>query len=208
MDNTTKTTQSYDTHAQAYSEQTADLHPAPEGQKFMQQLRPGASILDLGCGPGRDAKIFSDNGFAVTGIDLSLKMTILAKETSPTSTFRVMDLRTLDFPDKTFDAIWACASYLHVAKQDILHALQEANRVVKPGGILFVGIKQGEGEELTPDLRYGDAEKFWSYFSTEEIRQYIEKAGFEVQELYTVKTSKPTYHSKGIIYVFAKRKSA
>ncbi|MBI2598308.1 MAG: class I SAM-dependent methyltransferase, partial [Candidatus Diapherotrites archaeon] len=65
-----------------------------------------AKILDIGCGPGRDAKYFSEQGLDVTGIDLTSNFVKMASKNVPNATFKHMDMRSLDFPEDTFDGIW------------------------------------------------------------------------------------------------------
>ncbi|MDD9953612.1 MAG: methyltransferase domain-containing protein [Candidatus Woesearchaeota archaeon] len=103
-----------------------------------------------------------------------------AQQQVPSATFHAMDLRTLKFPDASFDAIWANASYVHITRKELLLALREAHRVLKPNGVLYVSMKQGDGERLIPDDRYGGVEKFWCFVQQEELETYLQEAGFTI----------------------------
>jgi ubiquinone/menaquinone biosynthesis C-methylase UbiE len=179
------------------------LHPKEEADKFLSMLEKGASILDIGCGPGRDAKIFSEKSFKVTGIDLSEKMIEAARKRSKAD-FIVMDLMKLDFPDSSFDAAWACAAYLHVPKRDIVKALRETWRVLKNGGILCTTVKLGKGELLQEDGRYGNVKKFYSYFTKEEFEEALIKAGFEILDSFIDKPDKG-YHTTEVIRTISRK---
>lgn len=80
-------------------------------EKYGQGIK---TVLDLGCGTGRHAKILSEKGFKVTGIDLSEELLAVAREKCPRAEFLKMDFRELHF-EKTFDAVifmWTTFSYL------------------------------------------------------------------------------------------------
>lgn len=176
-----KTIETYDRTVKEYTRNVADLHHKEISINFLEHIPPAGSILDLGCGSGRDALIFSQGSYKVTGIDLSIEMIKAARIYAPLATFYQMDMRKLDFKDQSFDGIWAVASLLHLSKKDISTCLGECRRVLKGKGIIYVGVKEGTGEEFKPDLRYDeDAYKFYSYFSKEEITSFIENAGFDI----------------------------
>lgn len=205
MDDYKKTTiESYDKTVEQYAKNTDALHPAEEGAKFLSFLNKGASILDIGCGPGRDAKIFSEKGFNTTGIDLSERMIETAKTMVKNASFKVMDLMNLEFPDNSFDAVWASAVYLHIQKKEIVPALKEAYRVLKNGGILCTSVKEGEGEILKVDERYGDVRKFWSFYSKQEIEEAFGKAGFEILDSFIEKPDN-AYYTNAVVRTICRK---
>lgn len=81
------TLNSYEASASNYAKNTSDFHPKEEAQKFISRLPSGATISDIGCGPGRDAKVFSGFGLEVVGVDLSSKMIELARQNAPAVLF-------------------------------------------------------------------------------------------------------------------------
>jgi ubiquinone/menaquinone biosynthesis C-methylase UbiE len=197
------TIESYDKTYKEYIKKTNKLHPIDDSNKFISMLNINDLILDLGCGYGRDANIFCDKGFNVIGIDLSKNMIEEAKKINKAKFF-VMDLRKLNFEDNYFNAIWACASFLHIQKKDILKALKESHRVLKKGGILFVSVKEGEGEILKTDFRYGKVKKFFAFYKENEIKNKLIKAGFEIIEI-NIKNFKNSYQPGNIINIFCKK---
>ncbi|MBT7706517.1 class I SAM-dependent methyltransferase [archaeon] len=180
---TESTIQTYNHTVDEYTRKVADLHHKKEGLYFLSHLQSGDSILDIGCGSARDALIFANRGYDVTGIDLSEKMLDRARGDCPNAQFQNMDMRQLQFPDSHFDGVWAVASLLHIPKAEIPQCLQESYRVLQDGGIVYLSVKQGEGEEFKPDPRYGPkAAKFYSYFQPEELTGWLNNAGFNLLE--------------------------
>ena len=144
--------------------------------RFISVL-PGKRVLDAGCGPGRDAKYLCSHGLNVTGIDLSEKMVEEARKRVKCARFLVMDIGNLEFDDESFDGIWCCATFLHIPKRDAKKVLEGFHRVLKRGGVLFLSLKEGEGEgweEKIPGYR-----KFFVYYKEDEIKGMLEDAGFD-----------------------------
>lgn len=132
------TLNSYEASASHYAKNTIDLHPKEEAHKFIERLPSGAKIIDIGCGPGRDAKIFSDFGFEVIGIDFSSKMIELARQNAPSCSFYIMDIEKLAFAPESFHGIWASCALLHVPKKNISSILDKMhNSETKRGSLSF-----------------------------------------------------------------------
>lgn len=172
------TLNAYEACAEKFAKNTESLHPQDQARHFLESL-PGKRILDLGCGPGRDALIFARQGFQVTGVDLSPKMIEMAKS-KVAAQFHVMDIENLDFPPCHFDGIWASASLLHVPKGKILTVFKNLYSLLVDRGIFYFSVKKGSGEKLLSDPRYGDVQKFWSFFEKEEIEEFVQQAGFNL----------------------------
>jgi len=93
MEQTLRTTiASYDLTAVDYAEKTLKIDTGAQVAKFSSYLNPNALILDAGCGPGRDAKRFTDLGHNVVGIDLSTALLRIAQKQAPDADFLTMDL--------------------------------------------------------------------------------------------------------------------
>jgi SAM-dependent methyltransferase len=113
------TLNSYDASASDYAKNTENFHPEEDAQKFIYSLPPHAKIIDIGCGPGRDAKTFSDYGLDVVGVDFSTNMVEIAKQSVPNGSFYTIDMEAIAFPSETFDGVWANCALLHVPKKNI-----------------------------------------------------------------------------------------
>ncbi len=174
------TRKSYDSTAAAYQAHTLKLQPEAKVKAFLSYLLPNSRILDLGCGPGRDSKYFVEQGHKVVGADISAHMIDLAREVVSQAEFIVSDIESLVLEKESFDAVWASASLLHVSKQAMPGVLTNLYRSLKPGGIFYVSMKKGMGEELKADERYGGVEKFWNYVNENELVDLLIKHGFRI----------------------------
>lgn len=184
------TLNAYNTSAKEFAENTAALHPEEQANKFLNLL-PGKRILDLGCGPGRDAQVFVGQGFQVTGVDLSPQMIEMARS-RVAAQFHVMDIENLNLPSSSFHGIWASASLLHIPKKNILQVFKTLHSLLLDEGIFYLSLKKGTGEGLQSDPRYGDVQKFWSFFEKEEIEDIVKQADFKVVES-VISERKSTY---------------
>ncbi|MEP6730675.1 MAG: class I SAM-dependent methyltransferase [bacterium] len=111
-----------------------------ERQQFIDLLPVGSKILDCGCGPGIDTERFTDLGYDVTAIDLSDRFVEFTKRRVPAASVHKMDMRTLAFPDGTFDGLWSSFSLLHVRAADMKSTLDGFRSVLRPGGIFFAAL--------------------------------------------------------------------
>jgi SAM-dependent methyltransferase len=142
----------YDDNSEAYRERTrgCDLTALYDG--FLSRLSPGAHILDAGCGPGRDAAAFLRRGFRVTAIDASAAMVALATEATGQPA-RLLPFQSVEYRDE-FDGIWANASLVHVPRAEIEDVVARLVRALRPGGVLHVSVKVGDGERIAADGRF------------------------------------------------------
>jgi 8-oxo-dGTP diphosphatase len=197
---------SYEISAEEYATNVANLHPKAQGEKFRKMLPDQATILDVGCGSGRDAKIFMEMGLNVVGVDFSSKMIEIAKRSVPQAQFYEMSLENLHFPKESFEGVWASCSLLHISKNQVMSVLSNIRNLLKEDGVLYLSVKQGNGEKIEKDSRYHDLEKFWSFFQEGELRNFITSAGFNVQET-SVVSPISSYQTHPLIKVFAKKGS-
>jgi SAM-dependent methyltransferase len=122
--------------------------------RFLDGVAPGAKILELGCGGGRDAAEMIRLGFAVTPTDGSPAMAAQAEQRLGMPV-RVMRFEELD-AEAAFDAVWASASLLHARADALPDVLAKVRRALRPGGRFFASFKLGEG---------GDRDKFGRYYN-------------------------------------------
>jgi SAM-dependent methyltransferase len=144
-----KTRQIYDEHIAEYETSTSrfDLFPGldVELDRFFDRL-PGITVLDLGCGVGRDTEHLTGRGAEVVAGDLSLRMLQRAHARCSRFTGVQLNLLELPFAVDSFDGVWACASILHVPREYHEQAFHEIYRVLARGGIAAISLKRGEGE--------------------------------------------------------------
>lgn len=144
----------YEDKAEEYLARTCRLDMESLYKPFLKLIPSGGTILDAGCGPGRDVLAFLKQGFRVTAFDASAKMVELASKQTGVVAFQ-MRFQELKY-EKEFDGIWACASLLHVPFCEINDVLIRFRRALKTGGICFMSFKQGDGERFEDGRRFID----------------------------------------------------
>jgi ubiquinone/menaquinone biosynthesis C-methylase UbiE len=174
--------EAYNQNVQEYIVTSGTRPMTIELDAFCALVPPGGSVLDVGCGYGRDTLALAGKGFSPIGIDLSTGLLEEARRRAPEVDFRQMNMLELDFPDNTFDGIWACASLLHLSLEDIPKALAEFYRVLKPGGSVFITMKQGDDVEKNEPSFSSKIPRHFSFVSPHNFKNLLEQAGFTIKE--------------------------
>jgi len=199
------TQQSYEVTAQEYTRNVAGLAPIHSIEKFITLLPSKAKIIDIGCGSGRDAKIFSDKGIEVLGIDFCSNLIKIAKEHAPLAKFKLMDIENISLPDASFHGIWSACSLGHIAKNNLPTHLQKLHQLLIDKGYFYLALKKGQGEQLERDVRYkGNIQKFWSYYEEEELKNILLRASFKILDFAVIPKNHP-YLSHDAFRVFCQK---
>ncbi|MEP6943091.1 MAG: class I SAM-dependent methyltransferase [Betaproteobacteria bacterium] len=136
------------------------------------------TILDFGCGPGRDLATFTRLGHRTIGLEAAAPFVAMAREQSGCEVW-AQDFFALDLPPAFFDGIFANASLFHVPVAELPRVLGELHATLKPGGVLFCSNPHGKDEEGWNRGRYG------AYLRWETWRDFVVEAGFaELQHYY------------------------
>ena len=151
MNNTLKY---YDMNAEKFVEGTVSVDFVATQNKFLDKLPVNASILDFGCGSGRDTKYFLDHGMNVEAIDGSKVLCKMASEYTGIEV-KQMIFQELDEIEK-YDGIWACSSILHLSKFELLSVLKKMIVALKDNGIIYTSFKYGEFEGNRNDRYFTD----------------------------------------------------
>ncbi len=140
----TKTLEYYNQHAKGYNETTLNIEFQSKREFLLKYLKPHAHILDLGCGSGRDSKAFLQQGYQVTAMDGSQELCHLSSENigQPVKCQLFSELDEIN----TYDAIWACASLLHLPTIELKETLKNIEKALKHGGYFYASFKYGEFE--------------------------------------------------------------
>lgn len=164
----------YEANAVAYAEKTSRADLSHLYAPFLASLPRGARILDVGCGGGRDLKAFRELGFKPVGIDPSPALVEIARQYSGAEV-AVADVQEMEFVDE-FEAVWACASLLHLPKLELSEALRCIKRSLISGGVFFLSLQNGSGEHVIHDGR------FYARYGESEIQIAVQQNGFEIFE--------------------------
>ncbi len=144
----------YDGDPGGYSEKTFHADISELRDAFTSLLPDGASVLDLGCGSGRDTIAFSEMGFMVTAADGSEGMCRIAESNTGIRPRRML-FSEMDYIGE-FDGVWACSSLLHVPSADLPHTFSLIRRALIEGGIAYVSFKEGSFEGIRDGRHYTD----------------------------------------------------
>lgn len=136
----------YNTHASSFAKNTQDVAFEDCQNRFLSHLKSGGTILDLGCGAGRDSAAFLKKGYEVTPVDGSKALCQIASEYLKRPV-RLQLFEELDEKD-AYDGIWACSSLLHVPSSQLPDIFSRIEKALKDGGIFYCSFKKGEFEGM------------------------------------------------------------
>ena len=140
----------YNQNAATFAEGTLAVDMQPLYQRVLPLLPAGAYIVDAGCGAGRDARYFVQQGFRVSAFDGSAELAAIA---SAQSGVKVQVCRFDQFvAESPVDAIWACASLLHVPARELPAVMAHLCQQLTTGGLFYCSFKYGQ-DEVTRDGR-------------------------------------------------------
>lgn len=154
----------YNNYTQEFIQSTRYVNFQTTQDKFLGYLKDDASILDFGCGSGRDTKYFLKQGYKVTAIDGSKR---ICTEAAKYTGIPVKQMLFEELDDaKRYDGIWACASILHLPKQNLFDVILKMYNALKENGIIYTSFKYGnfEGERN---------HRYFSDFTEETFTKFI-----------------------------------
>jgi SAM-dependent methyltransferase len=168
-----RTLDHYERNAQAFFAGTIDHDVSQNIDALLAAIEgePPFTILDLGCGPGRDLKTFSSLGHKAIGLDGCASFVEMARAFSGCEVWH-QNLLHLDLPPATFDGIFANAVLFHVPSAQLDKVLGDLHASLRPGGVLFSSNPRGHNEEGWNGPRYG------SYYDYDTWALHLAAAGF------------------------------
>jgi SAM-dependent methyltransferase len=135
------------------------------------EVEPPFTLLDFGCGPGRDLKVFSELGHRAVGLEGADRFVAMARAHSGCEVWQ-QDFLQLILPANVFDGIFANATLFHIPSKELPRVLGQLRATLKPGGVLFSSIPHGHNQEGWNRGRYR------VYHSPDQWRRYVTAAGF------------------------------
>ncbi|QYF94090.1 class I SAM-dependent methyltransferase [Massilia sp. PAMC28688] len=170
---TRRTLAHYDQHAEQFFAGTIDHDVSQNMSALLAAIEAPApfTLLDLGCGPGRDLKAFSAMGHRAVGVDGSAEFVKMARAYSGCEVWQ-QEFAHLDLPACMFDGVFANAVLFHVPSRVLPAVLASLFACLKPGGVLFSSNPRGQNQEGWNGDRYG------SYYDYETWERFVTSAGF------------------------------
>lgn len=167
----------YNKNSEEYFNSTLNVDMANTYKEFLKLVPEGGKILDLGCGSGRDSMNFMKLGYEVTAVDgskeLAKKASALLGKEVIASTFEELELK------EKFRGIWACASLLHIKREDLKTVLNNLYNNLEDNGVFYMSFKYGEKEYVD------DKNRYFNCFTDESIIGFInENTKFNILDLY------------------------
>jgi SAM-dependent methyltransferase len=169
----------YEASAAGFRNGTRDHDVSQNMDALLRHIEgaPPFTILDFGCGPGRDLASFTARGHKAIGLDGTASFVAMAHAETGCEVWH-QDFLKLDLPHDTFDGIFANASLFHVPTQALPRVLKQLHATLKPQGVLFSSNPRGANEEGWNGGRYG------AYHDLEAWRRHMSDAGFTELEHY------------------------
>ena len=132
--------------------------------RFLKHVPENGYILDFGCGSGRDSKAFIEKGYKVKAVDGSQELCNLASQFIK---HKVECMRFDELDDiEEYDAIWACASIIHVDKNELPSILNKMVNALKKDGVMFISFKIGTGYEIKEG-------RYFNYIKKEDMEKML-----------------------------------
>jgi SAM-dependent methyltransferase len=160
---------------------------------------PG-TILDLGCGPGRDLVAFSQQGHRAIGLDATPAFVEMAQQASGCEVWQQSFLN-LNLPSQTFDGIFANASLLHVPSSDIVRVLKDLYQALVPKGAIALSMVRGTGEGLVPR---SSGYRFVSAWEYDTLAPCLEEVGLQIIQHYYRPPGLPRQEQSWLVIVAQK----
>lgn len=169
----------YQQRAESFRDGTRDHDVSQNIDSLLRHISgaPPFTILDFGCGPGRDLQTLTRLGHRAIGLEGAAAFAAMAHADSGCEVWQQGFLK-LELPTGYFDGVFANASLFHVPTQELPRILGQLRAALKPGGVLFSSNPRGQNEEGWNGGRYG------VYHDLQAWRRLLAAAGFVELEHY------------------------
>ena len=198
MNGSDQTLQYYNENAQSFIADTLSADMSAQYALFLPLLPKSASILDLGCGSGRDSLFFKKHGYQVTAVDGSPALCDYASSLLE-HPVPCLNFNELNFNGQ-FDGVWACASLLHLPYLQLTKVLGLIADSLKPNGILYASFKYGTDSQLD------DKGRFYCNFTEDTIHSlFSSNNAFKLLKTVVTEDVRPNMTQKWL-NIIAKKK--
>jgi len=189
----------YNKNAIQFISNTVEVEFKETQNRFLKLLPEGGSILDYGCGSGRDIKYFLENHYDVDAMDGSRELCKLASEYTGI-TVQHKFFQQLD-EEKIYDGVWACASILHVSYKELAGILFKIAKALKSKGIAYISFKYGtfEGEKNG---------RYFTDMTEEKMSQLLNETGlFSIEQEWITEDARPGREEEKWLNVILRRET-
>lgn len=162
-------------------------------------------ICDLGCGPGQIARYLHRQGVKTLGVDLSPKMVAEAQRLNPEIHFHQGDMLSLPDSDNSWGGIAAFYSIIHIPREQVVDALREMRRVLKPGGILLITFHIGEEIKHIDEWWEKPVNLDFAFYLPDHMEAWLKKAGFDLVETLVREPNPDVEVATSRAYLFARK---
>jgi 2-polyprenyl-3-methyl-5-hydroxy-6-metoxy-1,4-benzoquinol methylase len=175
VNNSDITIKAYNKNAGKYEDKFMDFKTYKEKIQIFSDkyIYKYSEVLDIGCGPGNNAKLIydADKTVEITGIDLSPEMIEIAKKNAPDSEFEVKDIRDITL-DKQYDSIIASFCIVHLSDEETNELIKTISKILKKNGTLFLSFMEGKDAGLET-TSFSEDELFFNYYERSKMRKLL-----------------------------------
>lgn len=161
----------YNHNAEQFYDSTVKVAMESIYAPFLRYLPEHGSILDLGCGSGRDTLAFHQKGYQVDATDYSETLVSKAQQLTGLAV-RQQSFYELDEENK-YDGVWACASLLHCERQKLPEVLSRILRTLKAGGVLYMSFKYGSTDREKDGRNFTDLNEQQAHELVREVPGFL-----------------------------------
>ena len=201
---------SYDRVAMEYAEKFKDeMDDKPFDRdcldRLAREVRKLGPICDMGCGPGQIARYLHRQGVDTLGVDLSPRMVAEAQRLNPDIPFHQGDMLSLPDPNSSWGGIAAFYCIIHIPREQIVDALREMKRVLKPGGVLLVTFHIGQEIKHLDEWWEKPVNLDFAFYEPEEMETWLKEAGYELEETLVREPNPAVEVATRRAYLFARK---
>jgi SAM-dependent methyltransferase len=201
---------SYDRVAAEYADRFKDeMDDKPFDRDCLDRLAHEVGdlgpICDLGCGPGQIARYLHHQGVKALGVDLSPKMVAEAQRLNPEIHFHQGDMLSLSDADNSWGGIAAFYCIIHIPREQVVNALREMRRVLKPGGVLLVTFHIGEEIKHIDEWWEKPVNLDFAFYMPDQMEAWLKEAGFDLMETLVREPNPEVEVATRRAYLFARK---
>ena len=164
----------YNKHAKEYIDNTKNVDMKEYYDIFESYIDSNAKILDVGFGSGRDSLYFNNKGYNVYSIDNVKEFCDHAKSIGLDNVYCI-SIEDINYINE-FDAIWACASLLHIELNKLEYVFNKCYKALKNNGVMYVSFKYGTFEGFIDD-------RYFTYLNEDSFNNIIKNTNFKIDKI-------------------------